>query len=754
MSAGGTSFRRVIAFALVALVLAASCSSSNKKSSPVSTIPHPHIDLSSATAAKFAAHGSVGQVYVTGAAKQTPLVLVDANGNVAASAKTDTQGSLIFRNLAVGNGYRVTTANYAQASPPVAVTASDQPPSPTFYSAQKIQPGYGYLTTRDGVKLAVSVKLPGPANKGPYPTVIEYSGYVTADPTSPQPLTEISQYLGYATVAVQIRGTGCSGGAFQYFEPLQSTDGYDAVEAVAAQPWVAHHKVGMVGISYSGITQLFVAQLRPPHLAAITPLSVIDDTIKGTLAPGGILNTGFAVAWAKDRQHDAQPAPGGQSWAEARIKAGDKQCLANQALHSQAPNVLDQIKQSKYWTDAIGLPLSPENFVQNINVPVYLAGAWQDEQTGGYFANLLNRFTGTKDAWFTAQNGSHTDSLDPTVFARWVEFLSIFVKQQVPKQDALEGVIENVVQNMAFGTAGPLPPDPFKNVHTLADAKQLFEGFPRLRILFENGAGAGVAPGVPEPRFEVDYPSWPIPGTTATRWYFGPDGSLVASAPTTQTTDTYQYDPSRSQIPTIVGGDDKVWDRLPKFNWPAPKDGTAVAYETAPLTADTTVIGNASVDLWMKSTAPDTDVQVTITEIRPDGKEMFVQNGWLRASARALAPDATELRPTHTFTQADAGPLPPGQWSQVRVEVFPFAYVFRKGSRIRVIIDAPGASRPRWTFQALPAQPNEINSINIGGDQYASSIVLPVIPGVKVVGGLPPCPSLRGEPCRSVATIS
>ena len=139
---------------------------------------------------------------------------------------------------------------------------------------------------RDGTLLSMTVKLPGPASKGPYPTVIEYSGYSPADPKSPQPSTLIAQGLGYATVGINMRGTGCSGGAFDYFEQLQSTDGYDAIETIAAQPWVAHHKVGLVGLSYPGISQLFVAQLRPPHLAAIAPLSVIDDTIKGTLSPG------------------------------------------------------------------------------------------------------------------------------------------------------------------------------------------------------------------------------------------------------------------------------------------------------------------------------------------------------------------------------------------------------------------------------------------------------------------------------------
>ena len=31
--------------------------------------------------------------------------------------------------------------------------------------------------------------------------------------------------------------------------------------------------------------------------------------------------------------------------------------------------------------------------------------------------------------------------------------------------------------------------------------------------------------------------------------------------------------------------------------------------------------------------------------------------------------------------------------------MFPFAHVFRAGSQIRVIIDAPGGNRPRWTFE-------------------------------------------------------
>ena len=97
--------------------------------------------------------------------------------------------------------------------------------------------------------------------------------------------------------------------------------------------------------------------------------------------------------------------------------------------------------------------------------------------------------------------------------------------------------------------------------------------------------------------------------------------------------------------------------------------------------------------------------------------------------------------------------LPSGKFVSARVEVFPFAHVFRAGSRIRVIIDAPGGSRPAWSFDDLPAQGHEVNTIGRGG-AYASRILLPVVSGVKVAPGLPACPGLRGQPCRPTATIT
>ena len=51
---------------------------------------------------------------------------------------------------------------------------------------------------------------------------------------------------------------------------------------------------------------------------------------------------------------------------------------------------------------------------------------------------------------------------------------------------------------------------------------------------------------------------------------------------------------------------------------------------------EVTVVGAGAVNLWVRSSTPNADLQATISEIRPDGKEAFVQNGWVRGSAREL----------------------------------------------------------------------------------------------------------------------
>src|SRR4051812_15231416 len=307
-------------------------------------------------------HGSVNQVYVTGAQPGTSLRLV-RKGKVVSKKPVGSLGGVVFRNVPAGKGYRVRGAGRL-LSVPVGVMRDRPPRNTSIYNQTLPAGGYGYANTRDGTSLALDVRLPGPAADGPYPTLVEYAGYGYANPAGAQSgISQLLNLLGYAVVDVNMRGTGCSGGAFDYFEPLQGLDGYDIVETVARQPWVLHNRVGMAGISYGGISQLFVGATRPPHLAAITPLSVIDNTAT-TLYPGGFLNTGFAVQWAEDRVDDSKPASQteGQGWAYKRIQEGDQICKANQTLHTAAADLIAKIRHNRFYRPRVANPLSPATF--------------------------------------------------------------------------------------------------------------------------------------------------------------------------------------------------------------------------------------------------------------------------------------------------------------------------------------------------------------------------------------------------------
>ncbi|HLM16425.1 MAG TPA: CocE/NonD family hydrolase, partial [Acidimicrobiia bacterium] len=412
-----------------------------------------------ARATTFTVQPSVEQVAVTGAATGSKAVLHDAGGKQVGTRTVDALGSTLFRDVPAGAGYVVRIGG-SDAAPVTVLDATDTPPQ-TLYSGQELHDGYGYLKTRDGTMLSINVKLPGPVDRGPYPTVVEYSGYDPANPDSTQPASRVAQLLGFATVGVNLRGTGCSGGAYNYFEQLESLDGYDTIEAVAAQPWVQGGTVGMVGISFPGITQLFVAKTQPPHLSAITPLSVLDDTYD-TLYPGGIFNNGFALGWARDREADARPAtrPGqGQEWARQRIAEGDATCRDNQALRLQSANVDKAVAANAFRRGAASDALAPESFVHEINVPVFIAGAWQDQETGSHFANMLGNFSPDIPLKITLMNGVHQDSIGPAVLSQWIEFLDFYVAKQIPSVPVATRVIATTLLSSMFDGKVTLAPD-------------------------------------------------------------------------------------------------------------------------------------------------------------------------------------------------------------------------------------------------------------------------------------------------------
>jgi predicted acyl esterase len=616
-----------------------------------------------------------------------------------------------------------------------------------------VEEGFQYLEMRDGVRLSAMIRFPDASvyGDGPYPTVVEYSGYGPSDPASEEAGVRLARALGYATVSVNLRGTGCSGGVFDIFSPAQMADGYDVVETVARQDWVRGAKVGMVGLSYSGITQLYTATTNPPHLAAVTPQSVIADPWLQAW-PGGIYNSGFTQQWVKER--DEASAPGGESWVTDRIEGGDTTCAGHMVLRGQNPD-FENLAHSLTTYSASAADRDLRELVRDVEAPVYLTGAFQDEQTGPQFTSMVDDFDASALARITLWNGRHPDGYWPVNLVRWFEFLELYVADRVPVMNpVVRALLPAVLADQMNIADARLEPDHYASFgDDLEGARDAYEAEPPVRVVFESGLGeneVGEAGGT----FEVGLDQWPSADAEAVTWYLGAGGTLVAEAPERRAggVDSFRFDPGAGGA-TLFGGTGEypllspLWDT----DWTRFAAGDELSYLTGPFAEDTVFAGPGYADLYVASEVEDVHVQVSVSEVRPDGTEVLITNGWLDLAHRAEDRAATEgLDVAHPFTERFREPLVPGEFVEARIGIPSFGHPVRAGSRLRLSIATPGRNHATWEFEN-PDYGDAVPTHEVARTRaMPSSVVLSVLGGVEVpaLAAPPPCPSLRGQACR------
>ena len=210
--------------------------------------------------------------------------------------------------------------------------------------------------------------------------------------------------------------------------------------------------------------------------------------------------------------------------------------------------------------------------------------------------------------------------------------------------------------------------------------------------------------------------------------------------------------------PSVRPADDlaasaNAWAAQPPYDWTTVPSANGVAFETPAFTSATTIVGPASLNLMLRSTAPVTDLQVTVTEVRPgEQQEEYVTSGFLRSSNRTLTSASTVLDPVPTYVTADRRALPGGRFTLVRLPVDPLAHTFRPGTRLRIVISAPGGDRPSWAFDTPATHGAVLDTVALGGAR-GSSLVVNEVHGVVPTATLPACGALRGEPCRAYAPL-
>ena len=65
-----------------------------------------------------------------------------------------------------------------------------------------------------------------------------------------------------------------------------------------------------------------------------------------------------------------------------------------------------------------------------------------------------------------------------------------------------------------------------------------------------------------------------------------------------------------------------------------------------------------------------------------------------------------------------------------------------------MIVSAPGGDQPIWAFARTHPRSGTPSVRLARGGSHPARLILPVVPGASAPTPLPPCPGLRGEPCR------
>jgi hypothetical protein len=541
----------------------------------------------------------------------------------------------------------------------------------------------GYLPLKDGTLLNYTLTLPQAT--GRFPVVLQYDPYaagVTSDPTWND--------SGYAMLGVNFRGTGCSQGVFQPTRAdIWGSDGGQVVAWAASQPW-SDGNIAMTGFSFTGTSQIATAAYAGPALKAIMPYNVFPDFYRDLVYPGGIYNSWISAWVGAGRQFAVGAAAVEQGVTEPTCDAN----MAQQAAPNEAQTADTAVHpyRDDYWAH------DPATLTSRVHIPILGCVNWQDTTV---HARAFNEFRDDFDpqtTWLVGGDGAHTDC--PSGRARQVRFLDYYLKH---------------VQN----------------------------GWPSTpHLLLVHEAGSAPAPDQIEDvagRWETSFPTWADVNRAITpvAVYLHSGGLLNLTPPDrTEAPDSYTNGDPTGNTPADFGGNSS-WNR-------PTVPGGEVTYTTPRLGHDAEFLGSGSANLWISSTAPDADLQITLSEIRPDGQEEYVENGWLRLSHRKLeGAGSTVLRPLHTDLQSDVELLQPDVPVRARIELQPSDHVFRAGSAIRLSIDTPGG----W-FASL-AGPTKVTVEH--SSTMPSALVLGDLPGAKAYAPLPSCSALLNQPCRPTA---
>lgn len=275
---------------------------------------------------------------------------------------------------------------------------------------------YGMITERsakipisDGIEIDADIFRPD--SEGTFPAILSLHPYAQHPQSAPIKPNSFSSFVflhsneergrgwleagdpnffarrGYVQVIANVRGTGKSGGVYQWLGPREIQDSYEIIEWIARQKWCTG-KVGMFGVSYFAIIQFMAAALAPPSLKCIFAPWGLTDYYRDSYYHGGILRHQRAIAFplevSKGRFENVTRAElGNEGFQEAVNRALDDPDIA------AVPKLVDILKNPDHGANAFtaNILLHPfdGHFWQErtpaygqIKVPAYIGACWSN----------------------------------------------------------------------------------------------------------------------------------------------------------------------------------------------------------------------------------------------------------------------------------------------------------------------------------------------------------------------------------------
>ncbi len=537
------------------------------------------------------------------------------------------------------------------------------------------------IAMSDGTVLRADVTLPT-GLKGPFPVALTITGYGKTSPIGAMGGGGLVPH-GYATVTVDDRGTGSSGGTWDSWSERTQLDYREVLDWIVRQRW-SDDRIGVTGGSYMGITSLFAAATGHPAVKAVFATIPMADPYRDIVLPGGQLNASFIPAWT-----GLVTALGLQPTAPPDALVDHAQGITQFQVPMILGGVLggDTAYDGPFWRQR-----SPIDAVDRIKAPTFIVGGLDDIFQRGE-PMLYERLADHTDArlllgpWthISAGAGLPRDGV-PTTGALTVQWFDQHVR----------------------GIAA--------NAECIPHVTQFVRGHDR----YESAS------------------TWPVPGLAAQRWHLRGNGGLTTSQPRRrEASRSYTSLPitglcTRSTAQWLIGALDATPcatdNRLDEV-----ADGlTSLVYTSAPMAKESVINGPIEADLWVTTTGTDAVVSVSVTDVAPDGTSRGLTNGLLVASHRAVDRSRSRMleghsiQPWHPFTLAATKRVVPGQPMLLPVEVFPTSAAIAKGHRLRITVtpyDVPHALPP------IPAQLDAIGGqVTVLSDAtHPSSVVFPVV---------------------------